>query len=114
MAMFFLLLTGCAAFGELSALLEAPPVPPCDRRGAWWEDADGDGAGNPASVWITCTSPEGWVETAGDCDDADAAVVTGCDTGSGDTGSGDTGSEDTGSEDTGSEDTGDTGTGTAR
>jgi hypothetical protein len=71
--------------------------PPCEARAAFYRDADGDGAGDPLTVAITCAAPDGYVATAGDCDDADPARAASC----GDTGSRDTGSTDTGSTGTG-------------
>jgi hypothetical protein len=100
--MLLVLLLGCSVYEELFELLEEDPVPPCDARGAWWEDADGDGVGSDAEVWVSCDAPAGWVEIGGDCDDADPAVTTGC----GDTG--DTGADS--GPDTGA-DSGDTGDG---
>ncbi|MCB9742522.1 MAG: putative metal-binding motif-containing protein [Alphaproteobacteria bacterium] len=41
---------------------------------AGWLDADGDGYGDPASEARWCEPPEGAVDNAEDCDDADAAV----------------------------------------
>ena len=43
---------------------------------AWYQDADGDGYGDPDSeVWDSCDEPAtGLVEDATDCDDADAAI----------------------------------------
>jgi hypothetical protein len=38
-----------------------------------YEDADGDGYGNDANEYVGCEPPAGWVEDAGDCDDADSA-----------------------------------------
>ena len=40
----------------------------------WYEDADGDGFGNPDSVEHLCEGPEGWVGNRTDCDDEDPAV----------------------------------------
>jgi len=70
---------------------ETVPVP-CDARAAYYQDADGDGLGNPAEAAVACEQPEGYVAVAGDCDDADPAG-SGCDTGT--TGT-DTGPDDTG------------------
>jgi hypothetical protein len=90
-----LVLLGCAIVDAIGELSEEDPTVPCAERGAWWADADGDGYGDPASAWVTCDQPEGWVDNADDCDDADAAVTTACaDTGA-DTGAADTG-RDTG------------------
>lgn len=94
----FLLLAACNNPLEDSAIPSG-----CAARAAFYPDADGDGAGSNLDVYIGCAAPTGYVTAAGDCDDADAAVQIGCDTGA-DTG--DTGA-DTGT-DTGA-DTGDTG-----
>jgi hypothetical protein len=79
--MLLVLLLGCSVYEKLFEVLEEPPAPPCAERTAWWEDLDGDGAGNPAEVWVSCEQPAGWVGAAGDCDDADPAVTTCDDTG---------------------------------
>jgi hypothetical protein len=42
--------------------------------GAWYEDADGDGYGNPDLYSYGCTGPAGSVENGDDCDDGDAAI----------------------------------------
>ena len=42
-----------------------------------YRDADGDGWGDPLSAQRTCERPEGWVERAGDCDDAHASTFPG-------------------------------------
>jgi hypothetical protein len=76
--MLLALLMACAAYDKLVELTEDPPVPPCDARTTWWEDADGDGAGNPADAWVSCDAHDGWVDVAGDCDDTDPTVTTGC------------------------------------
>ena len=54
---------------------------PCAERAAFYLDQDGDGAGDLQSPYIGCAAPEGYVSEAGDCNDADATVQTGCDTG---------------------------------
>jgi hypothetical protein len=77
-----------------------PEYRDCPNRQAWYPDADGDGAGDPSEVWVTCDEPTGFVPVAGDCDDQDPTVQTCPD--SGDTGadSGDTGADsgDTGAD----------------
>jgi hypothetical protein len=43
----------------------------------WYEDADGDGAGDDASIQETCADPgEGWVSEGGDCAPEDAEVTS--------------------------------------
>ncbi len=43
----------------------------------WHEDADGDGWGSDASTGLACEQPEGWLDSAGDCDDSDDSVHPG-------------------------------------
>jgi hypothetical protein len=43
----------------------------------WYPDADGDGYGDEAGATSACEAPDGAIATAGDCDDADAAVNPG-------------------------------------
>ncbi|MDP6582999.1 MAG: putative metal-binding motif-containing protein, partial [Vicinamibacterales bacterium] len=38
----------------------------------WYEDADGDGFGDPAAVTAACDPPPDHVDLPGDCDDGDA------------------------------------------
>jgi predicted outer membrane repeat protein len=40
----------------------------------WYQDSDGDGFGDSATVLIQCNAPTGYVGVAGDCDDTDATV----------------------------------------
>ena len=40
----------------------------------WFEDADGDGRGNPLVVAVSCYPPSGYVSVGGDCDDSDFDV----------------------------------------
>src|SRR5688572_19316853 len=40
----------------------------------WYQDADGDGSGNPSVVLLACSQPPGFVNNDGDCDDTDASV----------------------------------------
>jgi len=40
----------------------------------WYEDADGDGHGDPGSVTEACTPPPGFVGNDDDCDDSDGDV----------------------------------------
>ena len=40
----------------------------------WFEDADGDGFGNPDSGKLACTQPEGYISDNRDCNDEDPLV----------------------------------------
>ncbi|NIV26339.1 MAG: hypothetical protein GWN45_02975, partial [Gammaproteobacteria bacterium] len=40
------------------------------QRAMWFEDADGDGFGNPQANLLICTPPEGYVLDDTDCDDS--------------------------------------------
>ncbi len=51
---------------------------PCDPRSAFYEDVDGDGAGNPKSVYIGCAAPSGYVGNADDCDDLEPDFASDC------------------------------------
>ncbi len=51
----------------------------CDPRSAFYADSDADGFGDPLSVYIGCEALPGYIEVAGDCDDADATIGA-CDT----------------------------------
>ncbi|MEZ4317798.1 MAG: MopE-related protein [Myxococcota bacterium] len=42
-----------------------------------YDDADGDGFGDPASERVVCDPPSGLLEVGGDCDDSDPAVNPG-------------------------------------
>ena len=46
----------------------------CSGSLSYWEDADGDGFGSPATFGSGCELPPGAVENGDDCDDAAAAV----------------------------------------
>jgi hypothetical protein len=46
---------------------------PCDKT-RWYEDSDGDEFGNEDEKKRSCEPVDGYVETAGDCDDHDAQV----------------------------------------
>ncbi len=39
------------------------------------EDVDGDGFGDPDSLWITCEAQPGWVDDGRDCDDENPATA---------------------------------------
>jgi hypothetical protein len=43
----------------------------------YFEDADGDGFGNPGSTQDACAPPTGFVADNADCDDADSAIYPG-------------------------------------
>ncbi len=60
------------------AIDDADPSVDLSAGGAtFYTDADGDGHGDPAAATLACAAPSGTVATAGDCDDADAAVNPG-------------------------------------
>jgi hypothetical protein len=40
----------------------------------WFQDADGDGFGDPDSSMVSCSQNAGWVDDDSDCDDTDSAV----------------------------------------
>ncbi len=40
----------------------------------WYQDADGDGYGDPGSALISCNMPSGYVADSTDCDDSDAGI----------------------------------------
>jgi len=46
---------------------------PCEPA-TWYQDADGDGFGDPGSSQLICPPPAGYVDNAQDCDDADDEV----------------------------------------
>lgn len=110
------LLFGCSyILEEMKA--ETPVERNCETRVALWQDADGDGVGTEDVLYLGCAAEDGWVETAGDCDDGDASVTTGCDTGDTGADTGDTGTDtgdtsDTGADTSDTSDTGDTATDT--
>jgi hypothetical protein len=64
----------------------------CAERVVSWADADGDGLGSATRAAIGCEAPDGYVDNADDCDDADPAPEACDDSG----GLGDTGGSDTG------------------
>ncbi len=43
----------------------------------WYQDADGDGYGQPSSMLNACSQPSGYAQLGDDCDDDDAAVNPG-------------------------------------
>jgi len=61
-----------AADEDCDGVVDDDPVDPS----VWYRDADGDGAGDEAGVAFACDAPAGFVASAGDCDDADPALVT--------------------------------------
>ena len=46
---------------------------PCTSQ-LQFRDADGDGYGDPALTTTSCAAAAGWVDSTGDCNDADPAV----------------------------------------
>jgi hypothetical protein len=57
-----------------SSAVGAGEVYVCRAACAWYADADGDGAGDPATWSAGCWEHPGQVANATDCDDADASV----------------------------------------
>jgi len=57
----------------LSACIERiEPAPrDCDERQVFYVDSDGDGLGEPSSVFIGCEAPEGYVDELGPSDTGD-------------------------------------------
>jgi hypothetical protein len=52
----------------------------CDAtpgQAVWYRDFDGDGFGNGADSTVACAAPAGYVGTAGDCNDLNAAIHPG-------------------------------------
>lgn len=81
--MILLLIVACG----LKDLIPVEPVVNCDPRTAYYLDQDSDGVGSTDQIYIGCEAPEGYVDEAGDCDDEDPNIVTGChDTAGNDTG----------------------------
>ncbi len=48
-----------------------------DQDATWYQDADGDGYGDPGVSIRASAAPSGWVEDSSDCDDNDPAVHPG-------------------------------------
>lgn len=46
----------------------------CTTPTTWYEDADGDGLGNPNNTQNDCEQPTGFVDNNDDCDDTDASI----------------------------------------
>ena len=49
---------------------------PCSAP-PWYDDADGDGYGDPRDSVLACTQPPGYAETSDDCDDSRASAHPG-------------------------------------
>ncbi|MBF0104617.1 MAG: putative metal-binding motif-containing protein [Deltaproteobacteria bacterium] len=57
-----------------------PPEGYCingDTVSVWYADFDADGFGDDANSEEACEAPDGYIENAGDCDDANAAINNG-------------------------------------
>ncbi len=50
-----------------------------EGQGTWYQDLDGDGAGNAGAEQLGCEAPTGFVAESTDCDDLDAAFHPGAD-----------------------------------
>ena len=62
-----LLLSACEQLDQLKQVEKN-----CEDRTAFYEDTDGDGFGDPSSVYIGCTAPDGWVtQVASSSEDTD-------------------------------------------
>jgi len=48
-----------------------------DATTSWYQDADGDGYGNPGVTQASCAQPSGYVADNTDCDDTNAAINPG-------------------------------------
>ncbi|HET9433799.1 MAG TPA: MopE-related protein, partial [Chitinophagaceae bacterium] len=44
------------------------------QAATWYQDADGDGFGNPSLTQLACSAPQGYVADNTDCNDADPSV----------------------------------------
>lgn len=49
----------------------------CIYPTTWYQDSDGDGAGNPGVTTQNCSQPVGYVAVANDCNDNNAAIYIG-------------------------------------
>ena len=71
-----LLLAACVQhdlYEARKAELSGDDTAGCETR-LWYADADGDGHGDIATTTELCEAPDGYVDSDGDCDDANAAV----------------------------------------
>ncbi len=54
-----------------------PYDPLIGAASVWYEDADGDGFGNPEISMTSCSQPNGYVDNGSDCDDTDNTIYPG-------------------------------------
>lgn len=88
-----LLLAACLGGCDLLDALE-PDVPNCDPRKPYWVDADGDGFGDPGTVYLGCQAPDGYTDVP-PASDTDAPDTDAPDTDAPDTDPSDTDAPDT-------------------
>jgi hypothetical protein len=60
---------------------DPPQEADCEQPVAYYPDEDGDGFGEPGSIYVGCAPPEGWVSTLMEPQDTGAPPDTGQDSG---------------------------------
>ncbi|MEZ4366186.1 MAG: fibrinogen-like YCDxxxxGGGW domain-containing protein [Kofleriaceae bacterium] len=70
-------LLGLGMVAGCGGVAATPDAGPCATPATWYQDADGDGAGDPTSSQAACAQPAGFVADDRDCNDQDAAVHPG-------------------------------------
>ncbi len=72
-----LLLAGCFPVGVLVGPDHDSGGETGDACPTWYQDADGDGYGDPDATVVACEQPSGTVDDNSDCDDSDPDVHPG-------------------------------------